>query len=527
MSRTGDLDHIKILSRAGGDGLWISDIAAGQLGVKAGDTFKLTGADFNGGGVPVRVKGIYRALAYQTEKPYWNNFFADIYNEDLDSPPPPGFAFTDRSNLYELVGRIGGSTVESVYELPVDPKGLTLDTARSLATRFDSVEAALGKRTSLAVKLHCTPEYIEVFVGSTSGCQVSSSLPQAISIADSDVSAVSPVVRLLSGIGIGIALAVAAAAGVFAVRRRRVEAALAFSRGEHVASFSARTALEALLATIAGGLAGFAVAYALTGTFAPNGTLNSTTFRAGAWQSAAAVAVALLLLTLTAAFAFVRLYDTGLRQRQWPRWLVWELPLLALAIFLLVRLERGGGLATSGTSDAKHPTLAVFVFPLLLVAGVTGLAVRLVRPLLRRGSGRRLPVPPYLALRRLGAARGLLVVLAVVSAVSFGAFFYAETLANSLTHTTDLKAYTANGSDVAAIVQDSEVLPRELPVPGDEDPVRAGLRRGEHLDRPAARRPRRRPAHAAERAALAERLGARPHRRCSRSSRARPRSRCR
>ena len=270
-SRTGALDHVTILSRADGDGLWISDIAAGQLGVRAGDTFKLNGSDFNGGGrdVPVRVKGIYRALAYQPRKPYWNNFFADIYTGDLDSPPPPGFAFTDRRNLYELVHRMGGSTVESVYELPVDPKGLTLDTARSLAARFDSVELALAKRTSLAVKLHCTPEYILVFVGSTSGCQFSSSLPQAISIADSDVSAVSPVVRLLSGLGIGIALAVAAAAGVFAVRRRRVEAALAFSRGEHVASFSARTALEALLATIAGGVAGFAVAYALTGTFAP------------------------------------------------------------------------------------------------------------------------------------------------------------------------------------------------------------------------------------------------------------------
>jgi putative ABC transport system permease protein len=107
----------------------------------------------------------------------------------------------------------------------------------------------------------------------------------------------------------------------------------------------------------------------------------------------------------------------------------------------------------------------VFIFPLLLVAGVTGLVVRLVRPLLRRGSGRGLPVPPYLALRRLGAARGLLVVLAVVSAVSFGAFFYAETLATSLSQTTDEKAYTANGSDVAAIVQASEVLPRNFAYP--------------------------------------------------------------
>ena len=168
MSRTGALDHVTILSRAGGDGLWISDIAAGQLGVKAGDTFKLTGSDFNGGGrdMPVRVKGIYRALAYQTEKPYWNNFFADIYPGDLDSPPPPGFAFTDRQRRVRA-RRAGSAARRSrrVYELPVDPKGLTLDTARSLAARFDSVEEALGKRTSLAVKLHCTPEYIEVFVG--------------------------------------------------------------------------------------------------------------------------------------------------------------------------------------------------------------------------------------------------------------------------------------------------------------------------------------------------------------------------
>ena len=107
-------------------------------------------------------------------------------------------------------------------------------------------------------------------------CTVVSSLPPAIAIADADVSAVSPVVRLLSELGIGIALAVAAAAGVFAVRRRRVEAALAFSRGEHVASFSARTALEALLADDRRRPRRLrASRYALTGTFAPNGTLNA------------------------------------------------------------------------------------------------------------------------------------------------------------------------------------------------------------------------------------------------------------
>jgi len=133
------------------------------------------------------VKGIYRALAYQTEQQYWNNFYTDIYPEDLDSSPPPGFAFTDRLTLYRLVGRIGGFSVENVYELPVDPKGLTLDTARGLATRIDAVEQALAKRTTLAEKLHCTSEFAGYVNSELGGCQVASSLQSAIEIADSDV----------------------------------------------------------------------------------------------------------------------------------------------------------------------------------------------------------------------------------------------------------------------------------------------------------------------------------------------------
>ena len=164
----------------------------------------------------------------------------------------------------------------------------------------------------------------------------------------------------------------------------------------------------------------------------------------------------------------------------------------------------------------------MFVFPLLLVAGVTGLAVRLVRPLLRRGSGRRLPVPPYLALRRLGAARGLLVVLAVVSAVSFGAFFYAETLAD-LARADDRREGVhrerqRRGGDRPGL----RGAAAQLPVPGDEDRVRATApaRRtrsiGQQLDVLVVD-PRALPA----RAALAERLGARPDPRCSRKLAAR------
>ena len=80
-----------------------------------------------------------------------------------------------------------------------------------------------------------------------------------------------------------------------------------------------------------------------------------------------------------------------------------------------------------------------------------------------RRAERRPPI--YLALRRLAAARGLVVVLVVVAAVSLGSLFYVETLAHSLDQTTVEKAYMATGSDANALVQNAQLLPRSFPYP--------------------------------------------------------------
>ena len=47
------------------------------------------------------------------------------------------------------------------------------------------------------------------------------------------------------------------------------------------------------------------------------------------------------------------------------------------------RVRAGDGLVTSGSSEIAHPTVAVFLLPLLVTAGVAGLAGRLMRVLLR------------------------------------------------------------------------------------------------------------------------------------------------
>jgi putative ABC transport system permease protein len=476
VARAGALAHVKILAQTSGPGVWIDEITEKALGVKPGGSFRLGGEPGLSGNaqgvVSLRVKGVYRPLAYETQSPYWINFFQDIYPQSLDASPPPSFAFVSRPTFFGILTKLGGGDFDEVFQLPVDPRGLTLQDARGLVRRFAAVNHTIEHTGSgLPQVLGCTRQELPspgAILGAPASCAALSSLSAAVVLADENVSAVSPAITLLTGAGIAIALAAAVAAGVFLVRRRRAESALLFARGEAATTFAARTATEAFLPTLVGGAIGFALAFGLTGVFAPAGSTDNGTLESALAHAGIAVAVGLALLTLTASVAFLRLFDTGSRQLPLLRFLPWEIPLLVVALLLLHQVQSGGGLAGSGTSGTHHPTLAVFIFPLLLVAGVAGLAARVARWLLRARSGRRvraLPPALYLALRRLAAARGVLVTLAVVSSVAFGAFFYAETLAASLGKTTNEKAYIASGSDVSGQIQSATPLPRAFPYP--------------------------------------------------------------
>ena len=140
----------------------------------------------------------------------------------------------------------------------------------------------------------------------------------------------------------------------------------------------------------------------------------------------------------------------------------WELPVLAAAAIVFVLIERGGGLVRI-RPWARHPRLIVLCFPLFLSAGVTGLVLRIVRPLLRLPRPRRDAF--YLAVRRLAAARTLLVLLTVTASVSFCALTFAEILGRSLHASSVEKAYVANGSDVQGLIDPEQPPPRSFPFP--------------------------------------------------------------
>src|SRR5262249_23940892 len=152
-----------------------------------------------------------------------------------------------------------GVVFGNVYELPVDPAHVTLGRGRRLARSFTAVGSELASgRSRTAQVLGCRNE--RRLLGAPPPCATLSSLSAAIGVADRTPSAISPAVTLIAGVGVLVGLGVAAAAGAFLVRRRRAEAALAYARGEHVATFTARSALETLVPTVAGGALGFVVA---------------------------------------------------------------------------------------------------------------------------------------------------------------------------------------------------------------------------------------------------------------------------
>jgi putative ABC transport system permease protein len=487
MARSGALAHAKRLSSVPGTGVWVADLTARGLGLRPGDRLRIEYGNYAAASrsVSLRIKGIYRALDRSAPSPYWANFLAEVLPRGVDPPPPARYVFLSRAQLFAIAHRLGagrfvrgpgpvpqrrnGFSVTTKAELAVDPRSLTLAQARRLEGRFAAVRRSLGT-SALGRRLGCVPHGETLSAdeaGSRSACRVISSLSSAVALADASTDSVSPGVSLLSGACAAIALAVSGAAGLFLVRRRRTEASLAFARGESTAAFGARTGIEILLPTLLGGAAGFAIAPALTGVLAPSGSIDSGTVRSALGHGGVALAAGFVLAVVVASSAFVRLFDSGRGRLRWLRFVPWELPLLGVALWLLLDVLGGGGLVTNHKTGASHPTLAVFVFPLLLAAATAGLVARAAGVVLRRtarsdGQG---STSLFLVTRRLAAARGTLVALAVVSAAAFGAYFYASAVQASLVRGIAEKGYVAYGGDVQGVVSDSAAIAPSFPFP--------------------------------------------------------------
>jgi hypothetical protein len=114
-SRTGFVDHVHPLQRVAGEGVWLADTTAKELGVRAGQTTLIR----NPGLPPVRVRvaGVYRDLARELPAQYWSTLLPDIYPNPVTGAEPPRLLLAAPQTLGQIgkaIGLVGPLRIDSV-----------------------------------------------------------------------------------------------------------------------------------------------------------------------------------------------------------------------------------------------------------------------------------------------------------------------------------------------------------------------------------------------------------------------------
>jgi hypothetical protein len=451
MARTGATAHVERLA-GDGHGAWLSAPLAQIARAVPGGTVAVVRPSPAPPEprVRLRVGAVYRQLDSDLGNPYWVNLTTRIRAPNPDAPPPPTFLLVDPATLYRIARVVGSNELANVYELPIDVRGMTPARAKDVAAAFASVRRSLASHDPLARRLGCD-----------SGCNVSSSLLDATILARRSNAALRPIVSLLAAAWALAALAAAVVAGVFTTRRRAVEARLSLVGGEQRTLFAARSAVEALLPSAAGAVAGFGLAVVAVRSFTPRGAVDASVYRHAALLACASALGAVAAVATGATAARGEL--VARRAHRLLAHVPWELPVVGAAFAAWISLSSGRALVGNPPAGS-HPRLAVFLLPALVAAAVAGAAGRAARALVRRRGG-SVSAPVFLALRRLAAAGALAGLLAVAVAVGASTFAFAEVLRSSLAANTVEKAYVANGSDVQGVVDAARPLPASFPYP--------------------------------------------------------------
>ncbi len=449
MARTGAMAHVHRLA-GNGHGAWVASSVARLARVRPGGQIGLEPIS-EGSSVPVYrlpVGAVYLPLDQDLDNPYWVNFLARIRSSSSDPPPLPTFLLMSQADLYRTARLTNGGSVANVFELPIAAGSMTPARAKEVAARFAALRHRLSLPTPFARKFGCP-------------CRSSSSIEAAVTLARQSVAALTPVISLLAGFAAVIAIGSAFVAGVFNTRRRSAEARLSVVGGEPRAVYGVRLVLEAFLPALAGAVAGVAVAVGLAQELTPKGTIDGSVLHSALVVSAGAVLVAIAAIALGGLAARGPAIERPRRRSSLFR-APWELPVLIAAAISYVFVENGGGLVKDPTIGA-HPRLIVLLFPLLLAAGIAGVASRVARWAVRRRAIASDIV--FLALRRLAAARALLVLLTVTAAVAAAAVTFAEVLRSSLDSNSSEKAYVANGADVQGLIDPAKAVRQNFPFP--------------------------------------------------------------
>jgi putative ABC transport system permease protein len=439
-ARDGFAGHVRRLATAEGPaatgGVWVPESVATALRLRPGQAVAVGTAPR----ARTRVAGVYQDLTAGDRPldPFWSPLSGALAVKRVGEEPPP-LLLAEPEPLAELGRQLEASgRLEWDWYLP--PGRLTVPAVETLVPQIERVRLDISDPLSLLAARQAT---------------ASSPLATAVARARTTEVALTGPVETISVTGRVLALALLAAAGLYGVKRRRGEVLLLTAQGVGGGGLAARSAVEALLPLLFGGALGWVLAAGLAGVLTPTGEPQPQALAAANREVLVALALGLLLLAaVTWASVQAEERERSGRLGALLARPLWEAVLLVLAAAALYELQTRGGQPVQATGQPARVDRFLVLFPLLLIAGLAGLAARGAGRLLARGArplraGARPRPAAFLAVRRLAAAPRLVLLLVTGSALAIGILGYAGILVASTRAAALDKARVLVGSDTS------------------------------------------------------------------------------
>ena len=444
--RTDIEEQIEVVEDAGGDGAWIPERAAGELGIGAGGTMTLLPTP--GATDELRVRGVYRDIASPLP-PTWCAQERTVY------PAGPGEApdrlmFVDRATYDRLDVAVGGSASRLIWETSIDRRGLTLPDVERTSVELGAIATALRSGSPLeaeivpfGVQLYL-PDYVRVWQDTR----------------DAVREGVLPIV--LTAVAISLLFLISVARSWTEQRRATID--LLVQRGVSPAWISTSALLELALPIIVFALGGWALGIVALRAVGPSPLLDPRSVQEALTLTVVLAAAGLALATLAVLVAVRRIEQDGARVRAGAVAVLAELGLLLAAGLVYARVVEHDDRLLSQRGATPRIDVLHLLFPILLIVGAGAVAVRLLvllLPVLRR-VGARWPVAAMLGVRRLAGSRHAVHVLGLAAVVATGLVAASSIVVSSADATLYAKSAVFVGGDVAARTPDAVELPAPL-----------------------------------------------------------------
>ena len=460
MYRTGFADDLDVIDRVPGEGLWMGERLAGDLGVAPGSTVTVWSGPLQ---AEIPVVAVVGDLYDQRSEPDWCQFENILEPTSMGDLPTPlvfvdlqAMSFPQYEAAFATYGPIG---INEQWTIPVDIDGLTTGEARAIVDSIAVLEDAYHDEQVTFRSEHGPDEFHPSFA--IAEVAVHSDLGTVVERIEALGAALGTAIDPLAAAVLATALGLMGMAGSYWVDRRRAELRSLAARGVSPGQLGVKAGLEAALPILAGSVLGWAAAGPVVRMAGPGGRIDPTAFTAAASRAGSAAVLGAGIVIVVAAVRSRSLLRTGpsrARAGFGPL-----LPIAFGAAAWWIRSQIGDNAvvredrALVGSIDPMVVLYPMLAFAAIALAG--GYALSRLTRRARRARGRP---ALYLASRRLSSAPLLATVLVIGAAIPVATLVYSATLTRSTTSTIDAKGRSFIGADVSAPVYSLDSVPSSL-----------------------------------------------------------------